>query len=724
MADERLTHPSSPEDGGPAPAAGAGAAWGRRQFLTRLGAGAAGLVALRRTGWAYAKGGGRTGGGSPPPVGPGPLVPGQIAIPMAMHLHASFSEADASLAAHLNEATLNNIPVIGISDHDWRMSQIGYRKALHFDSLNTEKEGLNQAWTLLAERVGLLTADSTGGIVASPVSPVDPSPLGALHVRATSTSSLPATYRFLADTAPARTNQRANIVGQTWDLEVFPVQISSDAWLELLVTLSYRPAMNGRAADRYQISYRFGVDGPTQVPQGILGVVAVPVTSGRWNSVHLDPLADIKALWPDIVAEDNGTQDFYWGATSSNGAVAEGYFDYHRFNRDPAALAGDAPLQLQQQLLARYQSVFPAVATMQAIEYSYYAYHTSGFGPFQHLPLYPDGDRVNPPNNPGFSRVISDQVQAAGGVSSYNHPFGTSTSKPWAIDQQDATRRKTAVTMLGTRANDANLLEVGYAQRGNLSLAQHLSLFDTMWRNGLWMTATGVTDDHFAHAGTWLKGVNRYVTTVWTASAQVSDLLTALKAGRAFCWDLPFFKGGALDLMVDTVAPMGSISVRPDAASRQLTIVAIGVPAGGSVQVVRGLIDYAGPSYPDPASQVVATIPAADLATGSATVAIDATASCFVRATVFTSAGVVVAFSNPIGLFRETPPTPVPPERVAPNVPPPTTTTTSTTTTSTTSTSTSTTLPTDTTTTTTPPPETTTTTTSPPADSTTTTTPP
>jgi hypothetical protein len=646
---------------------------------------------------------------------------------MAMHLHASFSEGDASLAAHLREASLNNISVIGISDHDWRMSQIGYRKALHFDSLNKEKEGLNPAWILRPAGVGALTADSTGGIVASPISPLDPSRLGALHVRAVSTSSVPASYRFLADSVPARTNQRANIVGQTWDLEVFPAQISSDAWLELLVTLSYRPAMNGRVADRYQISYRFGLDGPTRVAQGILGVVSVPVTTGQWNSVHLDPLADIKALWPDIVAEDNSSYDFYWGSTSRNGATAEGYFDYHRFNRDPAALAADAPLQLQQQLLARYQSAYPTVATMQAVEYSYYAHHVNGFGPVQHLPQYPDGDRVNPPNNPGFAKVISGQVQAAGGVSSYNHPFGTSTSKPWPLDQQDATRRKTAATMLGTRANDANLLEVGYAQRGNLSLAQHLSLFDTMWRNGLWMTGTGVTDDHFAHAGTWLKGVNRFITTVWSTTAQVSDLLAALKAGRAFCWDLPFFKGGALDLMVDGVAPMGSISVRPGADQRQLTIVAVGVPAGGSVAVVRGLIDYAGPSYPDPASQVVATVPAADLATGSATVAIDTTASCFVRVTAFTSTGVAVAFSNPVGLLREAPPTPIPPERVAPDVPPPTTTTTSTSTTSTSTTSTSTTsttLPPPDSTTTTMPPETTTTTTPLPPDTTTTTPPP
>jgi len=79
-------------------------------------------------------------------IGASPLVPGQMAVPMAMHLHASFSEGDASIAAHLSEAVRNRIPVVAFGDHDWRMSQIGYRKALHFDSLAAETEDLNPAW--------------------------------------------------------------------------------------------------------------------------------------------------------------------------------------------------------------------------------------------------------------------------------------------------------------------------------------------------------------------------------------------------------------------------------------------------------------------------------------------------------------------------------------------------------------------------------------------------
>ncbi|MGI8777893.1 MAG: hypothetical protein ACR2LJ_11075 [Acidimicrobiales bacterium] len=205
-------------------------------------------------------------------------------------------------------------------------------------------------------------------------------------------------------------------------------------------------------------------------------------------------------------------------------------------------------------------------------------------------------------------------------MASCNHPFGTAPGKAWPIDKQDTTRRTVAAIMLDSRANHANVLEVGYAQRGHLPLAQHLSLWDTMWRNGLWMTGTGVTDDHSGHAKSWTSGVNRYITTAWAATAQVGDLLAALRAGRVFCSDLPKFKGGALDLMVDGVVPMGPISVRPDLDQRQLTIMAVGLPKGGSVQVVRGRVDYAGSSYPDPLSEIVMTIPAADVSTGSATV--------------------------------------------------------------------------------------------------------
>lgn len=110
--------------------------------MSGLAAGAAGLAAANRWGWSAP--GARLW--TPRLIGASPLVPGQMAVPMAMHLHASFSEGDASIAAHLSEAVRNRIPVVAFGDHDWRMSQIGYRKALHFDSLAAETEDLNPAW--------------------------------------------------------------------------------------------------------------------------------------------------------------------------------------------------------------------------------------------------------------------------------------------------------------------------------------------------------------------------------------------------------------------------------------------------------------------------------------------------------------------------------------------------------------------------------------------------
>lgn len=56
---------------------------------------------------------------------------------------------------------------------------------------------------------------------------------------AVSAAAAPANHRFYANAEGTRraTNQRANPVRQTWDLDVFPAQVGPDAWLELLVGL-------------------------------------------------------------------------------------------------------------------------------------------------------------------------------------------------------------------------------------------------------------------------------------------------------------------------------------------------------------------------------------------------------------------------------------------------------------------------------------------------------
>ena len=113
-------------------------------------------------------------------------------------------------------------------------------------------------------------------------------------------------------------------------------------------------------------------------------------------------------------------------------------------------------------------------------------------------------------------------------------------------------------------------------------------------------------------------------------------------------------------MLVDGTVPMGGVSVG-GAGTRQLAIAATALPAGSSVQVVSGPVDYAGAV--DPGTSVVGTLSASAFAGGPVTVPVSATGSRFYRAQVVSSAGALLGSGNPVWLLREQPPVPVPPGR-------------------------------------------------------------
>ena len=118
--------------------------------------------------------------------------------------------------------------------------------------------------------------------------------------------------------------------------------------------------------------------------------------------------------------------------------------------------------------------------------------------------------------------------------------------------------------------------------------------------------------------------------------------------------------GGEIDLLVDGTVPMGGVSVG-GAGTRQLAIAATALPAGSSVQVVSGPVDYTGAV--DPGTTVVSTLAAAAFVRGPVTMPVSASASRFYRAQELRSAGVLLGSGNPVWLLRESPPVPVPPGR-------------------------------------------------------------
>ena len=581
---------------------------------------------------------------------------GTIPVSMAMHVHSAFSEQYGSMQGHLLQAERNAVDVIWWTDHDYRMSGLSYRKTVHFTSLTAEKAGPGEGrpWQWQVNRTGPLNAGSSGGIVTNPCSPVDPVSGGSLAVSAQSTDQSLATLGFYADAHAADWNYHCSLIGQTLSVEIFPASISSTAFLELLVTSSYHPAVGSRHAGNYALSYRFGGPGTpgTRSVSGLLGIVNVACNQGEWNSVAVSPGADIAALWPDMDSRDFGIYALNLNA-ASQGGLASGNFDFLRFTRS----SGEVQLTAQQDMQAAYATSYPGVRQYQGLEVSLTVPHINWFGGNVALTDYGTVTAGNQPRYQAFLRTtVIPQIHAAGGLVSYNHPYGVSSVHVLPKATQDQKLASTAASMLVDGALGVDLLEVGYPSRAGMDLEHHIGLWDVFSRNALFLTGNGPTDDH---VGTdWLRFGNNWFTSVWAVSNSESDLLTALAAGRAWCGSLPLFRGG-LDLLVDGACPMGSASIS-SLPMRQLTVIATELPTNGVLQVVQGAVDYAGTSAPTPNTSTIARFSAAELAGGSTTMPVECTLSSFVRTQVVDSTGALVAVSNPAWLLREMPPGGIP----------------------------------------------------------------
>jgi hypothetical protein len=567
---------------------------------------------------------------------------------MAMHIHASFSEGTgsatnggASMLQQLTQASTNGVDVLWWTEHDWRMSGYGFRRVVHFDALTEKEGGLPLKW--VQSKSGTLTS-SSAAISKALGSPQDPSAKSSLKLSAVGGSSSFATIRSTANAANARQNLRGTLAGMTISLEVYPLSIGPDGYLEVQIRSSYHPARAGRAAGIYPISYRIGgPDAPGMYrTQGINGFVTLSAPSGSWTSLNLVPCDDFAQLWPDMQPLDNAMYDFSLAASSRSGATASGHFDFLRFQRPTA------PLDIQAQLMNAYASTFPTVVQMPALEVSNTVDHLNWFGGAIALPDYSPMSILPPPSDPAMTYGFVGTIHSGGGLASYNHMFGTAGGS-LSSTAQETLRQTVATKLVSSQVYGADILEVGYRQYGAMPLAQYLSVWDVCSRNAIFTTGTGVSDNH---GNAWSTQSNNFLTWAWAADLAQESLLAALAAGRCFFADMSRFRG-QLDLLVDGVAPMGSVSVS-DLTSRRLVITATGLPAGGTVKLIMGPVDMAGPGVPFPGT-TVRSFPASAFATGSMSVTLDTTAPAFARVEVWDSSNRLLAGSNPVWLLHTAP---------------------------------------------------------------------
>jgi hypothetical protein len=200
--------------------------------------------------------------------------------------------------------------------------------------------------------------------------------------------------------------------------------------------------------------------------------------------------------------------------------------------------------------------------------------------------------------------------------------------------------------MVATRALGADVVEVAYG-RSQSTVDGMLQVLDACARNGIHVTATGVTDDH---EGTdWYGREANWITRLWARSVELPDLQAALRAGHAFAYK-PDGWAGTLEVTAAGRPAMGAVAVT-DARAVPVTVTATELPRGGALEVLTGQVDRAAP---EPA------VTGATARGGSHSV--DLPAGSYVRAVVRDAAGRIVGVGNPLWVADE--PAGIPPARL------------------------------------------------------------
>lgn len=541
-----------------------------------------------------------------PPAG----SPNRRPISMAMHIHASFSEGIASYAAHLDQASRNNVDVVWWTDHDFRVAAHDYRRVVHFDG-EEELEG-HLAWNWSASTEGTLTA-SAADFVDSPHGMDDPPK--ALRLTATGDGIF-----WYAGTAWNWTHT-GNISDTTLHLDVLPESAGTDAILIIEIALSHHPATGGRPAGQYALRYRVGAaEGRAHSTDGLLGTVDLPAAPGQWRRLTLPLVEDVRRLWPDLVAGDNSLRGLRLGVHVTGSA--QGSFVVDRLVFDRARRAGQAGEDLRAEVLRAYEGRFPGVTHHRAYEVSLVR-HLNWFGGDQTLPAFPTPPYRN--NDVGRTERMVDFLHSHGGIVSWNHPL-------------DVESRESLARLMVERNNlGADLVEIGRAP-----LDDHLWVLDVAARNAVFFTAVGVTDDH--NGTDWRGAAERHITYVWASSTDRDDLVDALRAGRAWFTDLARYRG-ALDIEVDGRSAMGAVVVT-SAAELNVRLLATDLPAGAALEVITGTVDLAGVADLTPATRTT-RISARQLRQGWHDLRVEPGAGAYVRTQVRGGDGRILGVGNP-----------------------------------------------------------------------------
>lgn len=561
---------------------------------------------------------------------------GSAPFTAGMHVHASYSEREASWESQYAAAVGAGANVLWHTDHDFRATALNYMTLLR---------GIFNAATTGSP------AQHAAGFSAS----------GPIRVMVQATGTTRATQSLTMDTERTAVNLfRTGIDGQSFAVAFGTSRLDPGALFEIVLTLSKHPAQSGRAQGVYSLRYRFARNvtaGRFTEGGGLVGVVRAPMPADG-AALTLTPLNDIAAIWPTMLATDNASQGLSFVVTSPrSGVVADVNLrsvTVNRVRHDAAAIIA------AQQAMAQRWSAKYGITGIVSEELSMAPEAIAHCNVFGAPPEFALKNTVTTSNWQTYYRDYITRQHGRGGLVSWNHPYGFSVGPVLSAADQVTKRHQIFAQLLANDLLGADILEVGYNLRGYMPMDQHVQLWDTFSRRARWLTGNGVSDDHSGRP--WQSIGNGHLTGIWAASSSEADLTAALAAGRAFAFHPGRTFGLQLDTLVDNAVPMGKVSVT-GLNSRTVAVQVAHLPSDCTVELVVGPVDYAGQ---DPGTSVVRTWSASAFPSGSGTVstAVNTTAACFVRPQIRKS-GVLTATGNPTWLLHQPPPGGVPAGRQA-----------------------------------------------------------
>ncbi|MEW6267683.1 MAG: hypothetical protein AB1689_00130, partial [Thermodesulfobacteriota bacterium] len=581
------------------------------------------------------------------PAAHAPATGAEQAYSVQLHVHGSFSEGVGSIDSHSHEATEVGADVVWWSDHDFRITSHGHVSTFGFEDWT---EAMPEDGSVVVRRgkrrrrVKELVADPAHSTARGEATFVADDPregARSLLLRATGEGGDDGTFAAyrVALQADRGLFKRPLASEVTLELSVFAASLGPDARAFVEIAMSEHAPREGLPLAVYRVRYVLGDPDARPVREGTTFVVPLPCRPGEWNDLALPVSRDAVRGFPFIHGEDNSLGTIYLGVEARRGATAAARFDDLRIVQ---GISGPQVFARQRGLIDAVARDYPRLRQLQGVEVSWLGHHLNEFSVDTRLVDYDallagEAGAKGQERRDRITRRIVDEIHARGGLVSYNHMFGAmmeGSPARW-------TREEVLDELSAQRVFGADILEVGYRDRGGHALADHLWVWDELARRGLFLVGTGVSDSHGGPEQRWRTDANNFVSWIYARSPDKADLLDGLRAGRVFFGDLVLFDG-TLDLTTARGARMGQIVVT-DRASEELTVRLDGLAPGDEVRLLVSGVEVARWTASSPA--LVAT----------QAVALDATRPTVARVEVHAADGAAKVFSNPITFVREEP---------------------------------------------------------------------